>query len=860
MNFGNSKKHLSLIRISQRILLLVGGALIIALSLLTFYFLSTKNKLNGELITEGLTTPVTIRFDQQAIPHIKASNAEDAWHSMGFLHATERPWQMEFNRRLAAGKLSEILGSETIAIDKFIRTLGIRRVADQQYENFPIEYKRYLQAYADGVNAGFKHLGWALPPEFLILGVSPGLWSPADSVAWSLMMALDLGGNWHKEFLRLELSKNLETHQIWEAIPPYPGETIPTSVNFAKIYKELGLFNQKSTLTNSSQSTQLPIEQATAAANFPSSKVDQLRQLFHWLPGGTEGVGSNNWVISGDKTASGKPLLANDPHLNLSAPATWYMAHIESPEFNTIGATIPGIPTVIIGRTEQLAWGFTNTDPDVQDLYIEALDPNHPGRYKTPHGHENFILREETISVKGQSQPIRFIARETRHGPVISDAYPRAQDLIDTQKFALSMRWTALDLTNQTLVAGFKMNQAQTPQQFKNALKTYYAPMQSVVMASQDGQIAFYTAGAAPKRSKGQGLFGSAPNLGWESQYDWKPYIAIENLPQENNPSKGWLASANHRIHAANDPNPLTADWHLPYRYQRIETLINNTANHDLNSMKAIQTDTLSLSARELLPFLMNATSDHPLTSQAKQLLHQFEGDMTMNSPAATIYNEWAHQLTLLMFEKKLAPSFAIEYGKRDFRPGLHHILNLYQQGNSSAHFWCDLGHTPKTENCDDLINISLTNALTALSKRLGNQPELWQWGKVHTATSEHKPFSKVSLLKRHFEINEAIPGDAYTINMGFMNLGDAQNPFKVSKAASLRIIFDFSNLDQSVFIYPTGQSGWINSSHYSDYSKLWSRGDYLPLSMSVQNIQRTITLKSKMKSKPSPSKLNLQK
>ena len=240
--YNNQNK---LLQKGKWLLIIITITLVLALLALSVYFLSTKNKLDGELLAPGLGSPVTIKFDEHSIPHIFATNNEDAWYSLGYLHATERPWQMEFNRRLAAGKLSEILGEETIGVDKFIRTLGIRRSAERQYENYPIEYKRYLQAYSDGVNEGFKRLGWALPPEFLILGAQPGLWSPADSVSWSLMMALDLGGNWHKEFLRLELSEKLDTHHIWEVLPPYPCETPPTNTNFAKIYRDIDLFKKR---------------------------------------------------------------------------------------------------------------------------------------------------------------------------------------------------------------------------------------------------------------------------------------------------------------------------------------------------------------------------------------------------------------------------------------------------------------------------------------------------------------------------------------------------------------------------------------------------------------------------------------
>lgn len=820
-------------KILKRLRIAAVGLLILVLSALTVYFIATKTKLDGEFTAPGLSATVTIKFDDNAIPHIQAQTNEDALFALGYLHASERPWQMEFNRRLASGKLSEILGPNTLGIDKFIRTLGIRRAAEKQFENYPIESKRMIQAYSDGVNEGYKRLGWALPAEFMILGTEPGIWSPADTVAWSLMMALDMGGNWHKEFLRLELSQNIDTAHIWEALPPYPGEAPPTSVNFAQMYRDLGVFR----------------------ASKNTDKLASHQELLKDLPGGFEGVGSNNWVVSGQKSATDKPWLANDPHLGLTSPAVWYFAHIDAPDIKVIGATLPGLPMVVLGRTPQIAWGFTNTDPDVQDLYLEAIDQQNTSRYQLPGGgHENFIFREEIVAIKGQASE-RFIVRESRHGPVISDVYDRAKELINTDRFALAMRWTALDTANQTLVAGLGMNRAANLEDFKSALKHYYAPMQNIVMADVDGNIAYRAIGAVPKRTKGHGLFGSAPALGWDKQYDWAGYLPLDVLPKENNPAKGWVATANHRVHGANDPHPLTADWHMPYRFDRIESMLQATDKHTLSSMKEIQTDTLSLSAKELLPYLQAAHSNHPLAAEAKTLLANYDAHMNQDSAAATIFNAWADQLARRLFEKKLGKSFAIEYGKRDFRAGVHKVVSMYANGQAGTDYWCDKPETPEVETCDQAFGESLTKALDMLSDRLGKKPSSWRWGDVHVAVSEHRPFSKVSLLKNRFEVKRPTPGDSFSINVGFMDLGNSSNPFVVTKAASMRAIYDLSDMDKSQFIYQTGQSGWINSRNYDNFADIWSKQGYLTLTMAPNTVTHTATLKPPPGVKPPENK-----
>jgi penicillin amidase len=368
--------------------------------------------------------------------------------------------------------------------------------------------------------------------------------------------------------------------------------------------------------------------------------------------------------------------------------------------------------------------------------------------------------------------------------------------------------------------------------------------MQNVVMADKDGQIAYRAAGVAPKRTKGKGLFGTVPGLGWDAQYDWGPYFGKEELPKETNPSSSFIATANQRVHAANDPHPLTTDWHMPYRQQRIEELLNATDQHDMASMKAIQTDALSLSAVDLIPLLQAANSTNKYANDAKTIIGNFDGKMSLDSAGATIFNAWAHQLTRLMFADKLGKSFVIEYGKRDFRAGLHHIMKMHQADDVQAAFWCDKPNTPEVETCETLMDEAFTLALEDLSKRMGGSPQSWKWGEVHVAVSEHRPFSKVSLLKNKFEITRPTPGDAFALNLGFMDLGNSSNPFTVNKAASMRAIYDLSNLDQSQFIYQTGQSGWVIDRHYSSYANAWAKQEYLPLTMNPSKIVHTSVLK----------------
>ena len=799
------------------------AALVLCIAAGIFYLISAQTNPSGKRTIKSLGDSVAITFDESDIPHIQAKSSSDAFFALGYLHASERSWQMEINRRLSSGRLSEILGKETLAIDRFIRTLGIKHAAEKQFDRYPIATKRLLQSYADGVNAGNAHLGWALPVEYFLTGSKPGHWSPTDSVAWMLMMALDLGGNWHKELQRLELSQFLTTKEVWEVMPAYtPGEPV-SNADFAKMYRDINVFNPN------------PLARDQKSKKLPATEL-----AINEVPGGKDGIGSNNWALNGKLTASGKPLLANDPHLGLSAPAIWYMAHLEAPGLNVIGATRPGIPGVVLGRTDKFDWSFTNTGPDVQDLYIEQLDPKNPGVYRGPDGPLAFKVRQEIIDIKGEPA-LRFLVKETRHGPVISESYARAKRAIDTDRFVLALRWTALDVENQSVAGLLDMNHAKDLDTFKQALRKNYAPMQNVVMADVDSNIAFQAAGVAPKRTLHQGLYGVAPALGWEKQYDWTGYVPFDQLPNSTNPDTNWLATANQKVLANNDPNPLTGDWDLPTRYDRIVDLIKGRSGHDLASMKSMQADTLSLGAAPLLDLFKSAQSKHPLAQQAIELSKNFDGDMKIDSTGALIFNAWADQLSRKLFGR-LGYLFTENYGARNFRQPL--ILQL-QNPNSP---WCNDPKTEQFESCAEASNAAFDKALEQLSAQFGNNPKNWVWGNAHIAVSEHRPLSKVPFLGSLFNLTQPFPGDSFSINVGRLELLRADTPFETKQAPSLRTLYDLSDLEQSLFIYQTGQSGWVQNKLYRNMSALWARNEYLPLQMKPQKISRQLDLNIKEK------------
>ncbi|MBT8539928.1 penicillin acylase family protein [Polynucleobacter paneuropaeus] len=799
-------------------LMILGATLAIAAFAIVFYLLSAQSNISGKRSFRGIDDKVLITFDEADIPHIKANNSADALFALGYLHATERSWQMEMNRRIASGRLSEILGGETVPVDRFLRTLGIKHAAERQFDRYPVEAKRLLQAYADGVNTGNAQLGWALPIEYFLTASKPGYWTPSDSLAWMLMMDLDLGGNWQREVQRFELSQYLSTKQIWEVMPPYDSGEQVTKMDFAKLYQDMGIYKQKQQ------------EQQSKTSISPTMKM-----AMEYFPGSKEGIGSNNWAIAGKHTDTGKPLLANDPHLGLSAPSVWYFAHLEAPGLNVIGGTLPGIPAVILGRTDKLAWSFTNTNPDVQDLYIEQIDAKNPVMYRGPDKQLPFKVRQEIIDVK-DAEPVRFLVKETRHGPVISDSFSKLKNIINTDKFAIALRWTALDEENQSVAGLLELNRASSMDEFKKALRQNYAPMQNVVLADLDGNIAYQAAGMAPKRILYQGLYGVAPAPGWDKQYDWTGYVPFEQLPASTNPEQGWIATANQEIIASNNPNPLTADWDFPARYDRIVQLIKAKDIHNMESMKTMQADTLSLGNTPMLGLFKSIQSKHPLAAQVQVLTKDFDGDMKKDSVGALVFSAWADQLTRQLFGR-LGDLFTQYYGPRSFRQAL--LLQLQNPASS----WCDNPKTDQKESCADAANIAFDKALDQLSKQFGNDPKNWVWGKAHIAVSEHRPFSQVPFLAKIFDLEAPFPGDNYTINVGRLELIKSANPYETKQAPSLRAIYDLSNLEKSLFIYQTGQSGWVQSQRYRNMQALWANGQYLPLQMKPEKIDRQLEL-----------------
>ena len=784
-----------------RIAALALVSLLLLLAGLFFLYRSASlPRMSGALRMAGLQATVDIVRDAEGVPHIYAKSAHDAYFALGVAHAQDRLWQMEMNRRIAAGRVAEILGPKALDTDRFLRTLGIRRNAEAILRNLAPDARAALDAYAEGVNRYLEGRSGPLPPEFLLAGApAPAPWEPADSIAWMTMMAWDLGANWTQELLRMRMAQRLDMAHIQSFLPPYPGDAPLHTRDYTSLYRSLA-------------GTVAQLEKVSRAA--PPSLV--------------EGMGSNNWVLGGARSSTGKPLLANDPHLGLSAPALWYFAHLSAPGLNVIGATLPGLPVVTLGRTDRIAWGFTNTAPDVQDLYIEAVNPDNPAQYRTPDGWAEFEQRVETIRVKGEKD-VQLPVRATRHGPVITGALPLADRApVDARTHVIAFAWTALRPDDMSFQSSLRVNRARDWEEFLAASRDFGAPQQNVVYADVDGNIGYVAPGRVPVRRRDNDLKGLAPAPGWDERYDWNGFIAFDDLPRQYNPMSQQIVTANQKVVGPAYPHFLTSEWALPYRANRIASLLDSAPVHDLASFARIQEDVVSLAARELLPLLARTQPRSDPARAALKALSSWDGEMAADRPEPLVYNAWLRELSRQLFAGPLGEELMKDYWEQR---NVHQPTVAALQSMDAGNLWCaGAAGGGALPSCADVLASSLEAALADLRRRYGDNMHAWRWGQAHEALSAHRPFSKVPALAGFFDIRLPSPGDTFTVNVGRHNLRDEAAPFTNHHAASLRALYDLSDLENSRFMHSTGQSGNVLSPLYGSLAKRWVEVDYLPM------------------------------
>ncbi|HXF54476.1 MAG TPA: penicillin acylase family protein [Hyphomicrobiaceae bacterium] len=795
-----------LVGISAVALILVLGLPVIGYGLVRW----TVPSPSGALAIAGLSGGVEVVRDREAVPHIFATTLDDLHIGLGFTHAQDRLWQMELLRRSAAGRLSEIFGERTLDTDIFLRTLDLYGHAERSVAALPDNARAALEAYARGVNAFIARKPGAfetrLPPEFLFLGHAPEPWRPADSVAVVKMMALMLSANLRDEIKRLAYAaRGLTPAEIADLMPAVSG-----TPGLPPVDEIIPLRRAASGELRARSATKQGFADASAGA-------------------------SNNWVVSGARTRSGKPLLANDPHLGLTAPSIWYLVHLalvepDSSTANIVGASLPGTPLVVLGRSDTLAWGFTNTGADVQDLFIEKLHPAKPNEYLAPDGWRPFVVEEMRIVVRG-SDPKLVERRRTRHGPVLPATYKGLRSLLADGHVA-ALQWTALSDEDTTIAAGLFDPQTRTVADYLERMRLYQVPMQSMVVADTSGAIAMIAPGRVPIRDPANLVAGRAPVPGWEEVYDWKGYIPFEELPRVVDPPKGVIATANARIPGIRDGLVLTWDWEPDSRQRRLDELIVARLAHDMDTMRQAQADVLSLDFRRLKSLMVAAL--HGAENVDRGVLAQLHvWDATMRADAAEplIFTAWLRAALDAIYRDELEAAFGDFFDARSAES-----LSRLLEGRT-ARDWCDDVRSSGREDCPAVLAAALRVALADLEQRYGSDRTRWRWGSAHYALSEHRPFGQLEPFGGFFNVKVASAGGSDTLNRGQFRFSE-EPPYVNRHAATLRAIYDFADLDSSLFIHATGQSGNPFSPFYRNFAERWARGEYITIPTDRRKIE----------------------
>ncbi len=802
-------------------------ALVALLGALGFVWLTRRSfpQTQGTLALPGLQDPVDIYRDEYGIPHIYAANSHDLFFALGYVHAQDRFWQMDVWRHTAAGRLSEMFGESQVETDAFLRTLGWWRLAEQDYQRLPEDVKAILDAYADGVNAYLaQRKGSALSLEYAVLKLlnpdyEPEPWDPVHALAWIRVMAWDLRGNIQAEIERAVLLKTLSPEQVAELFPPYPYDRHPVIVpEFT--------------------SATSPESDASRPAYWPQVALlaerlgRTLQQVDARLGTGGIDLGSNSWAISGELSATGKPLLANDPHLGQQLPSIWYQVGLhcqpksEACPYDVVGFSFAGAPGVIIGHNDRIAWGFTNVGPDVMDLYIEQINPENPNQYRVNDTWVDMDVRTEVIRIAGGGS-VEITIRATRHGPIVSDAYGKLKDFDEKSgldlpaSYALALRWTALEPAN-TLQAILGFNKARNWEEFREAARLFDVPAQNLLYADVDGNIGYQMPGKIPIRQPGH--TGEVPVPGWTDEYEWQGYIPFEDLPWVLNPPKGYIVTANNAVVGPDYPWRIFDRPAMGYRARRIVDLIEQSPKPlDVEDMARIQADNYDASAAFLVPLVMQLDLQDARLEEVRALWQGWDYQMDAESAAAALYGAFWRHLLAATFHDDLPEDYWPRGGARWFEV----VRRLIEVPDSP---WWDDRNTPERETRDDILRRAFAAAVAELEERLGRDPSRWAWGQLHVLNLTHPTLGKSGVAPIEALFNRGpypTGGGASIVNATGWK---AHQGYHVVSLPSMRMIVDLADLSRSLAIHTTGQSGHAFHPHYVDMTDLWRTYQYHPM------------------------------
>jgi penicillin amidase len=766
---------------------------------------------------------VEILFDQWAVPHVYARDADDAWFAAGYLHARERLWQMELYRRAAAGRLSELFGERTLPADRRFMALALRRAASREFDSAPPSVRTALERYASGVNTATAAMTrWARPLEFQLLGITPEPWTPVDSLSVGKLMAWRLGENHHGELVRGLLARRIgpgEASRLMGDLPPWAPPILGSGAGQATSTAEAG--------SPPDRAPAGPIDDRQARTDAP------LPPGLEWLGLTARAGGSDSWVVAGSRTATGRPLLANDPHLGVELPSIWYELHVVAEGLDVAGVTLPGAPFVIIGHNASIAWGLTNTGADVQDFYIEDVDFARK-RYQYQGQWHPLTVERAEIAVRGRSDPDVYEIYRTRHGPLVATEAEWEDPPVFTARQGrsyprpLALRWDAV-AQGDGAGAFEALNRARSWDEFLEAVRRHGAPSQNFVYADTAGNIGYAMSGVLPVRAQGD---GSVPVPGWDGAHEWIGRITPDRLPARLNPPSGAFITANAEIDRA-WPGVMTRDWVAPYRTMRILDRLGSRSGLDSAAFRAIQADTRSAQAVRVVAAIQQAARGPAMKRAdadgrtAVDRLRLWDG-VVDDRPVVSLYEAFLRAFWRRTFADELdAATFQpfFEYGLDERFAGIEAILD-----DQGSRWWDDIGTLDRRETRDDVMVLAAADALRQLRERFGDESE-WSWERIHSASFAHSLSGGGRVLAWFFSRGPVpVTGDSYTVNKAAV---DRRSPWAVTVIAYYRLFVDVGEWDHTLAVNTTGQSGHPRSPHYFDQNALWARTEYRPFPFS---------------------------
>lgn len=758
---------------------------------------------------DGVSGEVEIVRNNANVPHIFGPTDADVYFALGFAHAQDRLWQMTMLRRTAQGRLSEVFGERTLKIDELLRRYDLYSLASQSVAAQDAPTLAALDAYSRGVNAwiGEVNLG-ALgrgAPEFFFFTNEIATWQPADSIAIIKLMALQLSGHLEAEVLRARTSKLLPEARLYDILPDAPGSAVTALPDYASLMPG-------------------PIP-----GGFPFRQAQD--PLSPFKSGAFAGA-SNAWAAAPERSAAGGSLLANDPHLQFTAPTLWYLARLEFASGGVIGATIPGVPAILIGRSEALGWGLTSSYLDDQDVVMERINPDNPEQYDSGAGWKNFTSRRSIITVK-DSDPVTITLRWSEAGPVLPGSHYNLATVTPAGHVA-ALEWTGLSANDTSMTAAIRLMKSRSIAEAIEAGRLYIAPSQNLMLADRDA-VAFQLIGAVPNRNPAHETMGRMPSPGDKLQNRWDGMQDYAQNLRVLNPTSGLLGNTNNKTTDAPFPDNISFTWGDTHRIQRWLTLMKTREVHTRESFIEAQLDTVSPVARAVLPLIGGdlwftgtpSPSGTPerLREQALELLAEWNGEMNEHLPEPLIYAEWLRTLQDRLIRDELGP-LASEFSHPD-----PVFIERVFRNTDGAEKWCDVIQSAAIETCPAIARIALDEALLRLSERYGRSIETWRWGDAHQATHDHPVLGNVPLLRYFVNLRQSTSGGDSTLMRGRTS-GEEPDPFLNVHGAGYRGVYDFADPDSSVFILSTGQSGHPLSRHYDDLGVLWRRGEYIPMSL----------------------------